>query len=101
MSKLLKYFYKIMYDDVKDSEMLLEYASHAKECGMTDVAKYFATEAMTRLTKSYKEVHTMFHNLMEKENIHIEKDPMGCLVEHMLDELEDWRISVVKRLEKM
>lgn len=99
--KMFKYLYQIMYDHVKDSEMLLDYAEKAKDHEMMDIAKYFAQEAMDRLTKSYKEVHAMFTTLMTKESIHLDKEPMGCLVEHMLDELCDWRESVIKRLEKL
>jgi hypothetical protein len=49
-----------MYDDLKDAEMLIDYACHMKEEGLEDVAKYFAENAVYRLSKSFKEAHALF-----------------------------------------
>jgi hypothetical protein len=61
MTKMYKYLYKKMHDDLKDAEMLIDYACELKhEAGHEDVAKYFVESAMFRLTKSFKEAHTLF-----------------------------------------
>lgn len=99
--KLLKHLYKVAYDDVKDAEMLLEYAEDAKENGHMDIAKYFASDALNRASKQYDEIITTFHKLVEAEKVDMNKDCLGCLVCHMLEELDEWRDSVVKRLEKL
>ena len=68
MTKMYKYLYKKMYDDLKDAEMLIDYACHMKEEGLEDVAKYFAENAVYRLSKSFKEAHALFttHATQEK-----------------------------------
>lgn len=61
MTKMYKYLYKKMHDDLKDAEMLIDYACELKqEAGREDVAKYFVESAMFRLTKSFKEAHALF-----------------------------------------
>lgn len=61
MTKMYKYLYKKMYDDLKDAEMLIDYACELKKEGEYDeVAKFFAESAAFRLTKSFKEAHTLF-----------------------------------------
>ena len=50
-----------MHDDLKDAEMLIDYACELKqEAGHEDVAKYFAESAVHRLSKSFKEAHALF-----------------------------------------
>lgn len=50
-----------MHDDLKDAEMLIDYACELKqEAGHEDVAKYFAENAVHRLSKSFKEAHALF-----------------------------------------
>ena len=49
MTKMYKYLYKKMYDDLKDAEMLIDYACRMKEEEKEDVAKYFADNAAYRL----------------------------------------------------
>ena len=68
MTKMYKYLYKKMYDDLKDAEMLIDYACHMKEEEKEDVAKYFAENAVYRLSKSFKEAHALFtaHATQEK-----------------------------------
>lgn len=98
--KLLKHLYKVAYDDIKDAEMILGYAEEAIEFGNTNMAKFFATDALNR-TKHYTEVITMFHNLATEEKADLEHDALGCVVCHMLEELDDWKDGIVKRLEKL
>lgn len=98
--KLLKHLYKVAYDDVKDAEMILGYAEDAIECGNTAIAKFLANDALNR-TKHYTEVITMFHNLAQEEKADLEHDSLGCVVCHMLEELDDWKDGIVKRLEKL
>lgn len=50
-----------MHDDLKDAEMLIDYACELKkEGGHDEVAKFFVESAVFRLTKSFKETHSLF-----------------------------------------
>lgn len=50
-----------MHDDLKDAEMLIDYACELKkEGGHDEVAKFFAESAAFRLTKAFKETHSLF-----------------------------------------
>lgn len=98
--KLLKHLYKMAYDDIKDAEMILGYAEDAIECGNTTMAKYFAADALDR-TKHYTDTIGIFHNCAQEEKIDLDKEALGCVVCHMLCELDDWKNDIVKRLEKL
>lgn len=61
MTKMYKYLYKKMHDDLKDAEMLIDYACELKkEGGHDEVTKFFAESATFRLIKSFKETHNLF-----------------------------------------
>lgn len=101
MTKMYKYLYKKIYDDLKDGEMLIDYACKLKdEGGKDDVAKYFAECAVYRLTKSFKEAHTLFvtHAKQEKE---VSEDTIeGCLWETWHEQLSQWYDKIMKKIEK-
>ena len=69
MTKMYKYLYKKMHDDLKDADMLIDYACKMKEEGKEDIAKYFAENAMFRLTKSFKEAHTLLPHMRCKKKV--------------------------------
>lgn len=98
--KLLKHLYKVAYDDVKDAEMILGYAEDAAACENGEMAKYFANLALTR-AKHYEEVITLFNNWIKEEKINLDHDSLGCVVCHMIEELDDWKEGIIRRVEKL
>lgn len=61
-TKLYGFLYKKLKDDLRDSDMLLDWSYCAKEDGEAELSKYFGTLAAERLNKSFKETHAMFEN---------------------------------------
>lgn len=99
--KVLCYLYKVMYDAVKDAEMITGYVLELqKEENMEDMMKYFAANAVNRLTKDYKDAKALFETIVAKENISVE-DHMGCVATMALEELDSWKDNVIHRLEKI
>lgn len=95
--KVLGFLYKIARDHVRDSEMLLGYAEELKnEPEMADIMKFFATAAASRLTKDYKETKAVIDTVMEK----LKEEP-DCIATIALEELEDWKNSLIHRIEKL
>lgn len=94
---ILGYLYKLQKDNCKDAEMLLGYAETLKnEADMADIAKFFATNAASRLTKDYKETKAVIDTVMEK----LKEEP-DCIATIALEELEDWKNSLIHRIEKL
>lgn len=94
---ILGYLYKLQKDNCKDAEMLLGYAETLKnEADMADIAKFLATNAASRLTKDYKETKAVIDTVMEK----LKEEP-DCIATIALEELEDWKNSLIHRIEKL
>lgn len=94
--KVLGHLYKILNDHTKDAAMLLDYAEELKnEPEMADIMKFFITTAASRLTKDYKETKAVIEAIMEK--IKEEPDSIASIA---LEELEDWKNSLIHRIEK-
>lgn len=100
MTKMYKYLYKKMYDDLKDAEMLIEYAEKMKEEGHEDVAKYFAENAIFRLTKSFKEAHALFTAHATQEKGFTEESVTHCLWDAQHEQMLDWHDKIAKKIEK-
>ena len=100
MTKMYKYLYKKMYDDLKDAEMLIEYAEKMKEEGREDVAKYFAENAVFRLTKSFKEAHALFAANATQEKGFTEESVTHCLWDVQHEQMMDWYDKIAKKVEK-
>lgn len=66
---ILKYLYKIMYDHIKDAEMLLGYAEEMKEHENMDMMKYFGTLAKERATAHYSKACEIFNQYLVNENV--------------------------------
>lgn len=101
MTKMYKYLYKKMYDDLKDAEMLIDYACHMKEEGLDDVAKYFAENAVYRLSKSFKEAHTLFTTHAAQEKGFTEESVTHCLWDVQHEQMMDWYDKIAKKIEKL
>ena len=94
--KVLGHLYKILNDNTKDAAMLLDYAEELKnEPEMADIMKFFITTAAGRLTKDYKETKAVIEAIMEKT-----KEEPDSIASIALEELEDWKNSLIHRIEK-
>ena len=94
--KVLGHLYKMMYDAVQDAEMLVDYAVDAiKDEKTAEYGKYFAANAANRLTKDYKETKAAIEAIMEKT-----KEEPDSIASIALEELEDWKNSLIHRVEK-
>lgn len=90
-----------MSDDLKDAEMLLDYACELKEEGHCDeVAKYFAECAASRLTKSFKESLTLFEGHAAKEAEFSGDSLTNCLWHARHEEMMEEYECLCKRIEK-
>lgn len=107
--KVFKYLYKKMSDDLKDADMLIDYACKLKEKEETlPIAKYFAEEAQYRLTKSFPEAHQKFVDLVNhyKEQSYGKKKEDEeemiemCLWKERHEEMQDWHDSIKRKIEK-
>ena len=94
--KVLGHLYKMMYDHAKDAAMLLDYAEELiNEPVLADIMKFFITTAAGRLTKDYKETKAVIEAIMEKT-----KEEPDSIASIALEELEDWKNSLIHRVEK-
>lgn len=100
MTKMYKYLYKKMHDDLKDAEMLIEYAEKMKEEGREDVAKYFAENALFRLSKSFKEAHALFMTHAQQEKGFDEETVTNCLWHEQHEQMQEWHDKIAKKIEK-
>ena len=107
--KVFKYLYKKMSDDLKDADMLIDYAYKLKEKEETfPIAKYFAEEANYRLTKSFPEAHTKFSELVGhyKEELRGKKKEDEeelvemCLWKERHEEMQEWHDCIKRKIEK-
>ena len=101
MTKMYKYLYKKMHDDLNDAEMLIDYACELKqEAGHEDVAKYFAESAVHRLSKSFKEAHALFTAHATQEKGFGEETVTNCLWDVQHEQMMDWYDKIAKKVEK-
>lgn len=101
MTKMYKYLYKKMHDDLKDAEMLIDYACELKkEGGHDEVAKFFAESAALRLTKSFKETHSLFTSHSTQEKSFGEETVINCLWDAQHEQMMDWYDKIAKKIEK-
>ncbi len=99
--KMYKFMYKILNDDLRDSEMLIDYSYCAKEEGEEELAKYFATKASERLNKSFKETHAMFENAVKKEENFDKECITKCLWDEIHEDMIETYEAQLKRIEKL
>jgi hypothetical protein len=101
MSKF-KMLYKAMYDDLKDADMLSEYACKLREKHPED--KSLADELMKyakyRL-EHFMEFHKIFVSEAMKETENVSKTKVDeCLWEVTHENLQDWKKDVEERIKK-
>lgn len=95
--KKYKALYKGMYDDLKDSEMMIDYAFCIREEGDKTLADEIAKYAQYRLQHSLE-----FHKLLmqeitkekkeEKETIH------ECMWEEAHEALQEWHDKIERKV---
>ena len=100
MTKLYHFLYKKMADDLKDAGMLIDYACELKSEGCEDVAKYFAENAVYRLSKSFKEAHTLFETHASKEAGFSGDTVTHCLWDLRHEEMMECYEELAKKIEK-
>lgn len=99
--KKFKALYQAMYDDLKDADMMIEYAyeicEHNKDDKplATEIAKY----ALTRLNH-FMEFHKKFVEEAKKTNNMDDKTISNCMWEETHEHLQEWYQSIKKKIEK-
>lgn len=95
--KKYKALYKAMCDDLKDSEMMIEYAHCVKEEGDVALADELVKYAQYRL-QHFGEFHKLFQQEASKEK-NIEMDTVHkCMWEEAHETLQDWHDCIEKKI---
>ena len=90
----LKYkaLFKKMMDDLKDGQMLMDWAKElSKDC--PEVSKYLLEVAETRVTGDFNKTMTFVDTMFDKE--------MTKEFDFLLDELDDWKEELVSKMKRM
>lgn len=96
-----KALYQAMYDDLKDADMMIEYAceiiEHSKDDKQiaTEIAKY----AQSRLNH-FMEFHKKFVEEAKKVDDVDKKTISNCMWEETHEHLQEWYQSIKKKIEK-
>lgn len=62
---------KTQYDDIRDAEMMADYAMQAKSAGADSVASFFAQRAKSRITSyddTQRHVDNIIHDMKEESS---------------------------------
>ena len=70
--KIIEILLKLQMDDLRDAEMLADYAENMKEMGEHSIASSLASRAKQRLNQ-VTECENSIHNMMEKMKIEAEE----------------------------
>ena len=97
--KKFKALYKGMYDDLKDSEMMIKYACDIKKYKEDEgLANEIAKYAQYRL-EHFSEFHKLFENEVEK--MKEEKDTVShCMWEETHEMMMEWYHSIKAKIDK-
>lgn len=101
MSKF-KMIYKVMYDDLKDADMLTEYACKLREKSPEDksLADQFMKSGKYRLDH-FMEYHKLFVAEAKKEETSATKTKVDeCLWEVTHEHLQEWHKEIEERIKK-
>lgn len=97
--KKFKALYKGMNDDLKDAEMMIDYAYCIREEGDKALADEFAKYAQFRL-EHFTTFHTFFQNEAEKEKTVSEETVQGCMWKEAHEMLQHWRDEIEHKIKK-
>lgn len=97
--KELKTLYKIIYDDLKDSDMLIGYAKELKKTNKS-LADMYMTDAKNRLAHS-QIMHKEFTSLIDKMIGENKSSEMAdCLWEEISNHYMEWYESLENCIKK-
>ena len=96
-----KALYKTMYDDLKDSDMLIDYALELKDEAPT-IAKELVAYARERMSH-FKKFHDLFQTTVKKwkeeeKNSEAAKMVENCLWSTTHEHLQDWAKSIEEKI---
>lgn len=99
--KKYKALYKAMYDDLKDAEMMIDYAICIREEDKSDtgLADEIARYANYRLDH-FMEFHKLFQSEASKEVNVTEKTVSTCMWQEAHEGMQDWYESIKRKIEK-
>ena len=67
---ILSMLMKTQYDDIRDAEMMADYAMQAKTAGADSIASFFAQRAKSRITSyddTQRHVDNILHDMKEDD----------------------------------
>lgn len=96
-----KALYKAMYDDLKDAEMMIEYACKVKEHHPEDkmLADELAKYAKYRL-EHFMAFHKIFVEEVHKQKEVTEKTVAQCMWHETHEQMQEWHDSISKKVAK-
>lgn len=99
--KKFKALYKGMYDDLKDAEMMIEYACEIKEHHPEDkaLADELAKYAKYRL-EHFMAFHKIFVDEAHKQKEVTEKTVANCMWHETHEQMQEWHDSISKKIMK-
>lgn len=99
--KKFKALYKGMYDDLKDAEMMIDYACEIKEHNPDDkaLADELAKYAKYRL-EHFMAFHKTFVDETKKMKEVGEKTVAHCMWNETHEQMQDWHSAIEKKIAK-
>lgn len=99
--KKFKALYKGMYDDLKDSEMMIDYACKIKEESPEDkpLADELAKYAKSRL-EHFMVFHKIFMDEAMKQKDVDAKTVSHCMWEESHEQMQEWHEKIAKKIGK-
>lgn len=99
--KKFKALYKGMYDDLKDAEMMIDYACEIKEEHAEDKA---LADELAKYAKYRLEHFTAFHKIFVEEASKwkevTEKTVERCMWHEAHEQMQDWYAKIEKKIAK-
>ena len=95
--KKYKALYKGMYDDLKDSEMMIDYAFYIREEGDKALADEIAKYAQYRL-QHFSDFHKLFEQEAMKEKEISMETVHKCMWEEAHETLQEWHDKVERKI---
>lgn len=95
--KKYKALYKEMYDDLKDSEMMIDYAFCIREEGDKTLADEIAKYAQYRLQHS-QEFHKLLMQEITKEKKEEKETIHECMWEEAHEALQEWHDKIERKV---
>lgn len=99
--KVVKFLYKKMMDDLKDADMLADWAECCKEKEEAEMMKYFGTTATARL-KDLKETHALFEQYVKTHSNGVTQETVHeCLWDEQHKYLMEWYNSIEEKIKAL